>query len=181
MLLIRDLLWVSSLRSGQGRGRKPLCVVDSRGQGTCAQLITVWFPVHRSDVCAVAVLRCHGLELELLVDPRPLGFPLPDTGKHPLLAARGLPLRPCLSAGHPRLSDPAAVRPGRRHNSEWQHGRCVPPPGTGCRDLHHPKRHGWCGSLISELSSPSSPITAVAIRAVSTLGGLQASLLPCSG
>ena len=144
--------------------------------------MVVRFPVHRSDVRAVAVLRCHGLELELLVDPRPLGFPLPDAGKHPLLAARGLPLRPRLSAGHPHLSDPAAVRPGGRHNSEWQRAASHRwGPAAGISHPHHPEQHGWCWSPISESSSPSSPTTAVAIRAVSTLGGLQASLLPCSG
>lgn len=142
----------------------------------------VRFPVRRPDVRAVAVLRCHGLELELLVDPRPLGFPLPDSSKHPLLAVRGLPLRPHLSAGHPRLSDPATVCPGGRHNSEWQRAasHCWG-PAMGTSHPHHPQRHGWCWSPISESSSPSSPTMALAIGAVSTLEGLQASLLPRNG
>jgi len=136
MLPIGDLLQGSSLHPGQGRERKPLHVASLHRRGTCAQLMVVWFPVHRSYVRAVVVLRCRRLELELLADPRPLGFPLPDAGKHPLLAAHGLPLRPRLSAGHPRLSDPAAVRAGGRYNSEWQ--RAAPHRWGWLRDLPSP-------------------------------------------
>lgn len=77
------------LRAGQGT-ETPLCSGFTQRDACPADLVL--FPVCRSDVRAVAVLRCHGLELELLADPCALGFPLPDSSKHPLLAAGGLPL-----------------------------------------------------------------------------------------
>ena len=55
-----------------------------------------------------------------------------------------------------------------------------PTAGAGCGTSrpHHPRRHGWCRSPSSESGSAA---VAMASRATSSFGGLQASLLPRSG
>lgn len=169
--------------AGGRQGVKSPRIAGLHNREMCGQLVRVCFPVHRPDVCAVALLRCSGLELELLADPRPLGLPLPDAIQHPLLAARGLPLRPHLPAGHHRFSDPPAVCAGGRHNSEWQHalhpteltwlwGRPSPNTPSGC----------WCLDQAPGKPATLPPQLGFALhlptRAGCTLGGLQTPFLP---
>lgn len=75
--------------------------------------------LHRSDLRALAVRCGGGVELERVVDPRPLGVPLPNPRKHPPMADGGLHLRPHLHHRHPRLPAQTAVRPRRRHRGQW--------------------------------------------------------------
>lgn len=67
----------------------------------------------RSGLRPLAVPGGGGLELERVVDPSPLGVPLPDPGEHPPVAAGRLHLRPGLHPRHPGHAAPAAVRPRR--------------------------------------------------------------------
>lgn len=75
--------------------------------------------LHRSDLRALALLCGGSVELECVVDPRPLGVSIPNPREHPPVAAGGLHLRPHLHHRHPRLPAQTAVRPWRRHRGQW--------------------------------------------------------------